>query len=110
MYENYLLNPSAIREVLSSEDRGATELKVEAIEAFIHNARKEKRYYGEDGVKELWRQHIRDMLLTHLLAPFSQARVTFEKPRHSVLLTEWLLEHDPDALRDIRGILPSVLS
>jgi hypothetical protein len=48
-------------------------------------------------------------LLDALFANFSEARVEFRKTKHSVMLTEWLLENNPDSFAELVQFLRAIL-
>jgi hypothetical protein len=48
-------------------------------------------------------------LLDALFANFSEARVEFRKTKHSVMLTEWLLENNPDSFAELVQFLRGIL-
>ena len=48
-------------------------------------------------------------LLDVLFAELSFARVEFRKTKHSVMLTEWLLENNPDSFAELVQFLQRIL-
>ncbi|NET62764.1 MAG: AAA family ATPase, partial [Symploca sp. SIO2E6] len=102
MYENYLLHPEAIAAVINKEIQceeapltTSTEVK-----QWIKQQKKEKRSDEEwfievDGAK----------LLKNLFTEFSENRVEFSKTNHSYKLTEWLVNNEPEYLRELANFL-----
>jgi hypothetical protein len=57
-----------------------------------------------------WELHIdAATLLGDAFRELSGARVSYEKTTHSVAITRWLIEHKPDALREIAAFLVGLL-
>jgi hypothetical protein len=48
-------------------------------------------------------------LLRDLFQDLSQTRVSFEKTTYSVDLTEWLIEHRPEALKEVADFVASLV-
>lgn len=116
MYENYLLDPQAIATIVSSagsleEDGGVS---VQDVELWLANHKLNSKYYdGRPATEESWVQEVHAAkLLKDLFWDLTNERVSYEKVPHSRQLTEWLLENEPEALRDlaqlIEGILPPI--
>ena len=117
MYENYLLHPDAIAFVLNQEDKEQKQsLTGEEIREWLESNKLNKNYFSKTSTqKELSDSQSVDKnidaakLLDALFANFSEARVEFRKTKHSVMLTEWLLENNPDSFAELvlflRGIL-----
>jgi len=83
---------------------------VATVDAWISSKRIEPSYYAPLASQAPWIKYVRgDKLLKDLFTHFSEARVEFRKPEHSVALTEWLIENDPEALQDICAILAKIL-
>jgi hypothetical protein len=48
-------------------------------------------------------------LLDVLFAQFSKARVKYKKTKHSIMLTEWLLENNPEHFAELARFLKRIL-
>ncbi len=48
-------------------------------------------------------------MLKDIFNELSETRVAFNKVEHSVALTDWILEHSPEVLREIADLLESAL-
>jgi hypothetical protein len=116
MYENYLLRPAAVAAVISGiEDFRESPVLEAEITQWIDHHRWEQKYFGfqvqsTDRTDEFWMQEVHGAkVLKDLFEELSEHRVSFEKTRHSLALTEWLLEHSPADLQDIAQLLASAL-
>jgi predicted ATPase len=116
MYENYLLNASAIASVINSLDASRdTRVTDIEIETSLSNAAQEPKYFrsksGEvdhderDWVKEVDGASV----LENLFAELSETRVHYEKVIHGLALTKWLIENDSSALQELATFLVSIL-
>ena len=115
MYENYLLYPAAIVAVASSvagfRDGPLTEVEVRAwLEQNRWNAAYFDRVPAErTGV--VWLREVRgNRVLGDLFAQLSEQRVQYDKVRHGVALTDWLLEHAPEELREVAEVIVGALA
>jgi len=112
MYENYLLVPEAIAAVLTDVDvnREKTITPHEISDwlnryAIDHKYYSTRSYRGKPNTGE-WRSHVHGArLLSDLFLEVTDHRVEYRKTTHSVLLTEWLLEHDTSTLKELASIL-----
>jgi ABC-type lipoprotein export system ATPase subunit len=117
MYENYLLHPDAIAFVLNQEDKEQKQsLTGKEIREWLETHKSNKNYFPKFSTdKELsdsqWVDKNIDAakLLDALFANFSEARVEFRKTKHSVMLTEWLLENNPDSFAELVQFLQGIL-
>ena len=115
MYENYLLNPGAIAEVVNAiEDlRGHAPVTEEGVQQLIEAKRGEESDYCSARLPEEPDRWIVDIdaagMLKDIFNELSETRVAFNKVEHSVALTDWILEHSPEVLREIADLLESAL-
>jgi predicted ATPase len=117
MYENYLLHPDAIAFVLNQEDKEQKQsLTGEEIRQWLETNKSNKDSFSQTSTqKELSNSQWVDKnidaakLLDALFANFSEARVEFRKTKHSVMLTEWLLENNPDYFSELVQFLQRIL-
>jgi hypothetical protein len=112
MYENYLIDPEAIAQVLCVEANGAI-VTEEKITEWLRNNGGEAKYYPYDWDKnfanERWLTDVNSAkLLYDMFGDLTEARFIYRKTTHSVALTEWLIEHRPERLTElmefVRGI------
>jgi hypothetical protein len=114
MYENYLLQPAALCHVMNSiPDFRATGVVAEEVAALIEIKRKDpdnycRGYAVENGTD--WQRHIdAARVLSELFTELSETRVSYDKIRHSVALTEFIIEHSPEELEEIADLLVNLL-
>jgi hypothetical protein len=122
MYENYLIDPEAISQVLCNE-AGYVIVTKENVHHWLRNNGGKEKYYSHE-----WHQNIADdrwlksvdsaKLLHDMFNELTSAEFMYRKTTHSVALTKWLLEHRPERLTElmkfVQGInlnySPSILS
>ena len=125
MYENYLLHPQAIttiinddyEEYLPPEEVDAAKVSEADVEQKMADKKRQKRYFDskefqEDKLKNSdWvDQNINAAkLLNDLFSELSENRIEFRKTRHSLKLTEWLLEHEPEQMTELAEFLQKVI-
>ncbi|MCL1468271.1 ATP-dependent nuclease [Argonema galeatum] len=121
MYENYLLHPKAIASVLNNifneyKDLGGKNVTDVDIEEFIE----QKTTNGDDGPKGTnkealsrteWVVNVHGAkILKALFEQFAGTLVRFDKTKHSPLITEWLLENEPQHLVELAKLLEDMLN
>jgi AAA15 family ATPase/GTPase len=121
MYENYLLYPDAIAAVLNREDAGreqplTSEAVREGLEINKVKLKEKKDCFSKDTTPEYLSnpQYVDEninaaKLLDVLFSELSEARVEFRKTTHSVMLTEWLLENNPEHFAELAQFLRGIL-
>lgn len=114
MFENYLLDSEAIVAVYNNEHELADDKKisVEDLEDWITTKRENKEYLPEKvkSQKTLedkkWLENVDGAgLLEDLYKHFSGKTVEYRKTTHSIKLTEWLLENNPEQLKELKDFL-----
>jgi hypothetical protein len=114
MYENYLLDPQAIAETANTiEGFRTTPLAPQevhqAIEARVNNpsyfCTAEKFRATADREKNVDAGRI----LEELFIELSETRVKYEKVRHGLALTEWIVRNAPEGLKEVAVLLSEVL-
>lgn len=114
MYENYLLHPEAITAVINECDENREEkLAIEDVKEWIDKKKYEPNYFplkSEQISDHDWFCKVDGAkLLKELFAHFCETRLRFSKTTHSVKLTEWLIDNQPDQLSEIAGLLVNIL-
>jgi hypothetical protein len=100
-YENFLLIPSAITELIKREVGGdVTEEQVRAFvdasaDAAVQLALPSPRWHNEEWLKRVNAPVILESICQHF------GKFEYRKTRHSPMLTRWLLEHLPEALEEL---------
>jgi len=115
MYENYLLNPSAIVYLCNSISGFRTsQVTVDEVRAAIDKKLSDPRYFcASDKVKTPadWLQNVDGArVLEELFRELSETRVEYEKVAHGIALTEWLIENAPGELDEVVQLLSKALS
>jgi hypothetical protein len=109
MYENYLLHPDAIAAALNHEDAGREQpVSDEEVREWLEINKLNKNYFSKETTQqELSNPQWVDeninaaKLLDNLFSKLSSARVKFRKTTHSIMLTEWLLDNDPEYFAEL---------
>lgn len=113
MYENYLLNPGAIAAVANGiegfRDGGVTSEQVRGVlERLLVDGRNycsREQAIGRDRIKYVDGGRLLDQIFSEL----SEMRVRYDKVRHGVELTEWLIANAPVDLKEVADLLRDVL-
>ncbi|MBS9383474.1 MAG: AAA family ATPase [Dolichospermum sp. BR01] len=116
MYENYLLHPEAITAVINECDENREEkLAIEEVKEWIDKNKYEASYFPKTvKIEEIsdndWFCKVDGAkLLKELFAHFCETRLPFSKTTHSVKLTEWLIDNQPEQLLEIAELLVNIL-
>lgn len=111
LYENYLIHADAISAILNLEDEEREEqVTSEQITEWVTTWKlKETKPVAQDEAE--WIVTVDGAkLLKELFWDFSENRVEFRKTRHSKMLTEWLVENDPNSLVELALFLKRFLT
>jgi len=114
MYENYLLSAAGIAAAANEivgfrPDKPVSE---EEIQRLIETKKQTSDFYchGTKSIPADWIQGIDGArVLSEIFSELSVTRVTFEKTKHSVALTKWLIRNDPGSLQEIGNLLSRLL-
>jgi hypothetical protein len=109
-YENYLLHAGALAAVMN-EHPPFTEAPVDSakVQTWLDTHGRKAEYYGKAKTQDYPRDIDAPKLLEALFGEFSENRLTYNKVEHSLELTEWLLAHAPEELKEIGELLGQVL-
>lgn len=112
LYENYLLNPIAIFNILNQEE--GISITQEAINDWIEKNRWSSKLILKDSYKEKtienWLNKVDGAkLLSLLFSELSESKVGFDKIKHSVALTEWIIANSIDDLKELQELLSQIL-
>lgn len=117
MYENYLLVPEAIQAILSLlPSFQAVCPSVEEVKEWLLVNGGKRAYIDQttdraDIINRAWLEQVNGAkLLRDLFAGLSGAREEYRKTAHSVQLTEWLIQNNPESLEEIKDFLASILA
>lgn len=112
MYENYLIDPEAITQVICKEADEAI-ITEDNISDWLKNNGGKAKFYSDDWDKNIaddrWLKTVDSAKLLHdMFSNLTDVRFVYRKTTHSVALTEWLIEHRPERLEGlmefVRGI------
>lgn len=116
MFENYLLNSAAITSVVNGIEgfaRPRETVSEEQVLQFLEQSGRNERLYCPDGRPaddaSGWRVIDGARVLADLFARLSETRVSFEKSRDSIALTNWIIEHSPQDFQEISDLLKETL-
>ena len=123
MYENYLLHPDAIAAALNREDAEREQpVSGEEVRERLETHKLNKNYFPKPNTqrsKDETPKHLANAewidkidaakVLDALFAELSEARVKFKKTAHSLMLTEWLLENNPEHFAELAQFLKRIL-
>jgi predicted ATPase len=114
VYENYLLHPAAIAAVASGiAGFRDTPLTAREVGDWMERNRWDPRYFDRVPAEQsetLWLHDVKGgKPLEDLFTHFSETRVRYDKVRHGVALTEWLLENSPEELQEVAQLIERVI-
>ncbi|MGD1804663.1 ATP-dependent nuclease [Dapis sp. BLCC M126] len=108
-YENYLLHPQAIFEILKQENP-SLEIAVADIKNYIDEAKNQKRFLPKHCGLENWESQVNGAeLIKEIFSEFSKKTVEYRKTKHSLEITNWLLEHEPNSLQELAEFLKGII-
>lgn len=115
MYENYLLNAAAITDVANRiEGFRSAPLQLDEVQNAIESRLNDPAYYCTSRVASPSADRIRRVngarILEELFIELSETRVKYEKTKHGIALTDYLIKHSPHELEEIAKLLTDVLS
>ncbi len=107
MYENYLLDAKAITDVLNTTDGTTKTVTEPQVQDFIDKCVADPSYF-RPLEKDRGIEWIRaDEVLKRLF--WDVAGLDYRKTTHSVELTKWFIQNDPERLKDVAEMLRDVL-
>jgi hypothetical protein len=114
MFENYLLNPAGIAAVATSiAGFRDTPIREDEVSQLIQRKSRELRYYCS-GTREIPTNWVIEVdgaaVLKEIFSELSENRVQYDKVRHSVGITQWIIDNAQQDLREISGLLVRALS
>ena len=112
-YENYLLDPAAIAAVANSiEGFRQTQVSADEVHRSLEQKQQDLRYFckGMRQVPADWASNIDGAsVLGDIFKEISENRVVYKKTSHSVALTDWLIQNNPEKLREVADMLAVLL-
>jgi predicted ATPase len=117
MYENYLLNPETIAEVLNHADpSGDTNVTPSKVEEWLRSHGQSEKFLESNArycvfPEEAWCTEVDGAnVLATLFQELSEGRVAYRKVQHGMELTRWLLDHKPETLQPIADAISALLT
>jgi hypothetical protein len=114
MYENYLLEPLAISTVLNNEDTNRhTPVTADQVRAWLDNKRADRRYFDEPSTpaSTKWQERVDGAKLLHdLFDELAEQRVKYEKVKHGLLLTRFLIKNPSAELLELVQMLSTIVA
>ncbi len=115
MYENYLLHPASIARAINDDDpeREAHVTGAE-IETWISENARNTKYFDRNVVipehpSDAWEETVHAAnFLQDMFGALTEYRVSYEKVRHGLKLTEWLVKEPTDAISQLGTFLKTV--
>lgn len=118
MYENYLLDPRAIAAVTLGierfyEDAIEESAALEQVENWLSQVPSNPDYFAKDTAipVEDWLPIVDGAkVLGDLFSQLSECRIEYVKTEYGPVLTQWIVENEPESLREIADTLGEMLS
>ena len=115
MYENYLLNSSAIADLLNKiPDFRSMPMTLDEITEWIEEHRYSELYIAKASKEppvEEWLNRVHGAkILAGLVAHFSDGRFIYQKIEHGLILTRWIMENSPTDFSEISTKIDALLS
>jgi hypothetical protein len=109
-YENYLLHAEAIAAILASEaSLEMSQLEPKKIQDYLDAHITDRKYYQHSASKDPVADVDAPLLLQDLFYAFSEDKLRYNKIQHSIALTDWLIENQPDQLREVCDLIGRIL-
>jgi hypothetical protein len=113
-YENYLIAPGAIHAIINNtKDDNIKKLSIEDIVKYISENKNNPEYWGlkdHASSDEYWEKNIdAPKLLRNIFSDLTSARQEFRKIPHSIQLTEWILENEPERFSELVEFLTPII-
>jgi hypothetical protein len=117
MYENYLLHPLSIAQILNEDDSGnQDEITIQNVEAWFSNHANNEKYFDPHALEltypsSEWESTVHAAnLLADLFGELTDFRVRYRKVEHGSRLTELLIKERTPAILELGAFLKSVLA
>lgn len=110
MYENYLLNPKAIATLLNESDitKSANVSELQVDEWLKQNCLS-KKYINESDQEDWHKKVDAAKLLNDLFNTMTETRVCYDKIKHGVKLTDWIIQNSPTDFDELGTFLRRTL-
>jgi hypothetical protein len=110
MYENYLLNASAISAVLNAADKDRpTPVTTQAVSDWLEADGKRTKFIKVADESDWLHKVDAAQLLDAAFTALSGTRVSYDKVKHGLKLTEWIIKNSPGDLDELVTFLKGLL-
>ena len=113
MYENFLLDAPAISAVVNAiPEFRALPVTEDEVNVVLNAKRADRRHYcqGFQQIPQDWMSYIDGAhVLSEIFAELSGNHVSYEKMRHSVAITDWILHNRPAHFRELANWIIALL-
>ncbi|MFL5753695.1 MAG: AAA family ATPase [Bacteroidia bacterium] len=115
MYENYLINPEAIASVLNIiPEIQNLSISYDTINTWIQKNKWNKKYinqkYSEAKNETTWLKQVNGAgFLSDMFSSLTGNTLQYDKIKHSVVLTEWIIKNSSEDLKEIQSLLIKIL-
>jgi len=113
MYENYLLSARAIAAIVNTIDGFRPQAVGEdEVQELLDKKGSNLSYFcpGTAAVPADWVNHVdAARALAEIFSELSETRVAYDKTKHSVAISDWILHCDPEHFRELADWLTSLL-
>jgi len=109
-YENYLLHPGAVAAVLNAlRPFLLRPTSAEKVHAWMYAHASDERYYRKSSGHDFLNDINASRFLSDLFSDLSLGEFEYITIEHSVAITDWLIEHEPQALQEVVQLLEAML-
>jgi hypothetical protein len=110
MYENYLLNSKAIVSVLNEVDTGKiADMTEEMIKEWLQINRFSQNYILSSDHDDWPKKVDAAKLLNGLFNDLTATRVCYDKLKHGIKLTDWIIKNSPTDFEELNSFLKNAL-
>lgn len=110
MYENHLLNPKAIMSILNESDTGkVTDITEETVNDWLANNRLAAHYINSSDYNDWLKKVDAAKLLVDLFNDLTETRVRYDKIKHGVKLTDWIIQNSANDFDELGDFLKTML-
>jgi predicted ATPase len=117
MYENYLLSPEGIAFILNEDDRREGKgIDAEDVQSWITKNANDRRYFDSEDLvlnhtDSNWEKTVHAAsFLKKLFGELTDQRVSYDKVRHGLRLTKFIIANPTSAIIELSDFLKSVLA
>ena len=117
MYENYLLDAEAISSTMTGiEGFREGPITHKEVTEWLKTHKWDGKYIKDpkdvsQKTEEYWKKNVDGAkLLADLFNEFSETRVEYDKVKHGIFLTKWIISSKQENLKDVKDLLREVIN